>query len=318
MKKIKYIPLLISLIGLAIGFNSCDEENLSKEDFEWKAEAMTLVMPGEYRNFFYATNADAFIVEELDFNISVLPASANDADAVDKLEVYAFLQETDGDVQVMHGGESGKLFKTYVDIPDFSEFQVHVTIDELYELFKDDLLNKNRPNKLVSTDLIEFKWVITDKSGKVTDTRMDCSGSNCQYILGVDTGFACPNDLSGVLNYEVLEKGSGATGSVGQTGSVEITRVSLSGDYTIDDCQFGTSYNGNKFGCKIKDKDCGSLLDLDGADGTEWEITNINGPTCDITWTYSYTDGYDEWAKVRVTRADGQDWPIDLKGEGPY
>ncbi len=319
MKKIKYIPLLIAFIGLAIGLNSCSkEETFSKDDFAWKAEALTLVMPGEYRNFFYATNAETFIVDELDFTISVLPASNNESDIIEKLEVYAYFQEVDGTEEVMHGGETGKLFSTYTELPDFSQFQVNVTVDEVYELFENDLLNTNRPNKLLASDLIEFKWVITDESGKVTDTRMNCSGTQCQYLFGVEEGYACPNDLSGVLNYEVLAKGTGSSGFVGKTGSVEISRVSLSGEYTIDDCQFGTSWNGGKVAAGLLDQDCSNLIVLDEYDETKWEITNINGPTCDITYTYYYTASYDEWATVRVTRADGKDWPADIRGEGPY
>ncbi|WP_430815642.1 hypothetical protein [Carboxylicivirga sp. RSCT41] len=318
MKYTRYINLLVALILLLSGMASCDEESFSKDDFEWKTEAMTIVMPGEYKNFFYASNAEAFIVTELDFSVSVLAASDDDANTIEKLEVYAYFQETTGDEQVMHGGENGKLFKTFDDVEDFNLFQMSITIDEVYELFANELIIKDRPNKLISTDLIELKWVITDINGNVTDTRTNCSGSQCQYLFGVDEGFACPNDLSGVLNYEVLDKGAGATGFVGKTGTVQITRVSLSGEYTIDDCQFGTSWNGNKYAAKLFDQDCSNLIILDEPDGTEWEITNINGPTCDITWTYYYTAGYDEWATVRVTRADGKDWPEDLRGEGPY
>lgn len=318
MKKIKYIPLLIAFIGLAIGLNSCEEESFSKDDFKWKQEAMTLVIPGEYKNFFYASNAEAFIVDEVDFTISVIPASADNEMMIEKLEVYAYFQEMDGDQEVMHGGSDGKLFQTITEMPDFSHIDAKITIDEIYNLFESDLINKNRPNKLLTSDLVQLKWVITDEGGNITDTRQDCSGSHCQYLFGVDEGFACPNDLSGVLNYEVLAKGAGSSGFVGKTGTVEITRVSLSGEYTIDDCQFGTSWNGSKYGAKLFDVDCSNLIRLEEPDGTKWEITNINGPTCEITYTYYYTASYDEWATVRVTRADGKDWPTDLKGEGPY
>ncbi|MBS2212643.1 hypothetical protein KEM09_14590 [Carboxylicivirga mesophila] len=318
MKYTRYITILMAFILLISGFTSCDEESFSKGDFEWRQEPMTFVTPGESKNYVFLNNAQVFLNNEINFTASVLPASDTDADKVIKLEVFAYFYEIDGDETIVHGGDTGKLFDSFTDIPDYSDLQVTVSIDDIYSLFESDLVNTNRPDKLVATDLIQFKWVVTDASGRVTDTRIDCSGTHCHYMFGVEAGDDCPNDLSGVLNYEIIDKGSGATGAIGQTGTVTITRVSYFGEYTIDDCQFGTSWNGSKFPAGLFDQDCANLIILEESNSTMWEITNINGPTCDITYTYYYTAGYDEWATARVTRADGKDWPADLRGEGPY
>lgn len=305
--------LLIVATSLA-GIYSCDDDNYSKEDFESGIPTVTYVTPGEFKNYFFATNLEKFEIDELDFSIAVIPGS--EGEVIEKLEIYAyFLEEVNG-TQISHGGTGGKLVTTIEEIENPANIPVKVTIDELYDLFASDLQNTIRPHKLIASDLIEFKWVVTNGDDNTTDTRFDCAGDDCQYIFGVDEGVACANNLAGKVYFQWIDAGSGYARYIGMPGEINIERLSLDGRYHVDDFEFGSSGMGPKEGTMI-DNDCSGLLTITNSEDTVWEFSNFNGASVDVTFTNKWTIAYPQfeiWGQVRLTRADGQDWPTDLKG----
>ncbi|MBI9064846.1 MAG: hypothetical protein JEZ14_22865 [Marinilabiliaceae bacterium] len=248
-------------------------------------------------------------------HLSVIPASKSDNDKIVNVEIYAFFEEQEDTKVYSHGSKMGKLYKTFAEETNFNQIDFNVTVDEVYELYKDDLKIKNRSSKLKAGDRIELRWVITDASGNVTDTRMDCQGRHCQHLISVKEGVACPYDISGTINYQVLEVGSGSTASVGQTGSVIIKKLSMKGDFTVNDAEFGGSWDGSKVFGEIKGSDDGQLSITNDHDNA-WEFLTFDGSVCTLKWKNKWTDSYGEWAVVKLTRADGADWPDYLYGEG--
>lgn len=315
MKNIKILPLLMSFILLFVGY-SCNEDDFSKEDFGWTEEITTLIEPVDSKDFIFAINSDYFFIDELQFMISVFSESGGDTKKINKLELYAFLQETVNGENIYHGGEEGKLIKTFTEVSDFNMIEMAVSVNEIYNLFADDFVNTDRLHKLIGTDMVEFKWVLTDEEGNVTDKRKDYSSNN-NFIFGVDAVYDCEFNFEGTINYEVIEMGTiWATGAVGDKGSIDITRLSLDGGYSVSDAGFGHYLFGPAI-LEFYNDNCGDAIRFqDNSQEIKWSISNINGPTCQIKWVNRLTVyGVPSYITVLATRADGKDWPVHLVGD---
>ncbi len=303
--------LLVAAIT-TIGMYSCDEEEYAKDDFNIKLATVTYVTPGEFNNFFFASNLERFEVGEFDLDLLIVPGKEDDV--IEKLEVYAyFLEDVNGE-QVVHGGTEGKLMTTLVDLENTLEVKVNVNVDDLYDLFSSDLIDTDRPYKLKASDHLEFKWVITTAEGEITDTRYDCTGADCQHIIGVDSGIACPNNLDGNISFVWIDAGGALSRNIGRSGSINIKRISLAGEYEVDDFEFGS---GPPQSGTMVDDNCSGKMLITNYGNTVWEFTNFNGSSVDVKFTNRYTEMYPQygiWGQVRLTRTDGKDWPTDLKG----
>jgi len=262
----------------------------------------------------YGENGDKFWNrKDLDYNISVELGKTSISE-ISKIEIYAFLEETNGDAYTYLGGDLGKLYTTITNPSD--SFQLSVTIDKLEELFKNDL-SSARNGQISGEDFFEFKWVITGKDGYVLDSRKNCLDFNCTYGIRTNIVYVAPPIWEGTFNYEWIAATADAQQwgkiSIGQTGTMTFTlQPGFFTEYNVS--HLSADYYYGSAGTLSYNYETG-LVTISGSYEQKWDIVDVTGPTITIDFSYRYSAAYNEYGTFTLTRTDGQDWPANIHTE---
>ena len=314
---LKYFGLLLFLPMV----QSCEKEDVVRtpDPYEatWQDEAYLKFTPtGESNSFVYnrelgTGGQEYWNVTDVNYDVSVMLGEFPISE-ISKVDIYVFAEEKNGDDYKYLGGNQGKLLET-INNP-MESFQMTVSKDNLADLFKNDF-SANHNGDVSADDVFEFKWAITGKDGAVVDTRIDCVGFNCTYGLGTKVVEVAPPVLEGTYNYEWIDATADAQYwggiSIGQTGTITMTLQP--GSYTVYDvsdlsCDY--AYGGP--GAIKLSYDTGLIETIDPINEQHWDITDVNGPTITVDFSYYYSAAYNEYGTFTLTRADGQDWPSNI------
>jgi len=324
MKKYSFIKYLL-VLSIIFSMHSCNDEITSEfpnavdpANLAWQANTHIKVTPVEDKEaFIWLTNVVTLeqywgneIVElKMKLN-SVIPT-----DNFAKIDFYLTAQEKDGYNATPPFDTTGKLLSTLTDFPESGEFGLQIDADDAYELFKGDFLMPRTTAPLLDGDLFEIHWIITNKDGTELNSQDYVAG---EYRFGFTTLHKekKPPSWEGTHEYEWIYTSAGASTwggvSVGDKGQINIVETSDALDldkfFDADDLSFGYNYGGP--GSLSLNFETGETSTIDDSwRAQEWTISNVDGNTLEITWKYYYTDSYDEWGTVRLTRTDGEDWP---------
>jgi len=314
MKKksiLKYL-LFFSTIFL---LQSCDEDtNIYEEgELSWQNSTVLKVTPVEDKETFIwykdlLTFEEYWGNETVELNMKL--RSELSADQFSKVDFYVTVEEKDGYNYTAPFDRTGKML-TSVDIPESGEFSLALNATDAYALFINDF-QTDRSSKLpVADDFFLVYWVITAKDGSTLDSRS--VANNDRYAIKVRVEDYAPPVWAGDYNYEIIDVGynCGGSNAIGTTGTISIAHLGT-GVYRVSSLTFNYCYSG-----------AGNIVFdfLDGLtyvdpnndyDDVVWNISNINGTSLDIYWTYKWTANYGEWSKVRLTRTDGVNWPTNI------
>ncbi len=324
MKKKSFIKYML-VLSLIFSMHSCNEditnefpEAPSPGSLGWQANTQIKVTPIEEKEtFIWLTNVVTLEqywgndTVELQMKLSSIIPNDNFA----KIEFYLTAQEKDGYNATPPYDTSGKLLSTVTDFPESGEFDLQINADVAYEMFKGDFVNPRPEAPLLDGDLFEIHWIITNKNGTVLNSQDYIAG---EYRFGFTTLHKekKPPNWEGTHEYEWiyvsdggLDYGGVKVGDKGQINIVETTdALELNKLFDADDLSFGYYYGGP--GSLSLNFETGETNVIDDTwRSQEWTISNVDGNTLEITWKYTYTDSYDEWGTVRLTRTDGEDWP---------
>ena len=312
--------ILISLGFLLLlpMFQSCEKDEDVKMpvpyEATWQDEAyLKFTTSGADNTFVYNIEQGAggqqyWNVTTVNFDVSLILGDFQVSE-ISKIDIYVFAEEKNGDNFKYLGGDQGKLYKT-INNPTES-FQMSVSKDDLADLFKNDF-SASHNGDVSADDVFEFKWVIAGKDGSIVDTRTGCFGFNCTFSFGTKIIYVAPPVLEGTYNYEWIDATADALYwggiSIGQTGTISMTLQP--GSYTIYDvsdlsCDY--AYGGP--GDIEFNYDTGLIKTIDPINSQVWTITDVNGPTITVDFSYKYSASYNEYGTFTLTRADGSDWP---------
>jgi len=324
MKKISLLTLLLAVV--TVGFYACNKDEMNYKQADWKQTILAKVTPsGAERNFLsevnLATNARSWSEDKRTINFDI-DWSGQEENPVAKVDVYAAIQETTTSGVHLAGGIMGKMLTSVTSFDANGKFAITVSVDQLYDLLKNDFEVTARPNKILPTDLIELKWVVTGIDGQMIDSRStnDCFGEFCSYAFGVTS---VADIWGGTFDYEYIQVGAGVqccTGAtipkvkVGTTGTMTFVKTG-NGLYTVADAEFGASWNGALVTETLNfnfNTGAQSLTDTK-AHAVKWSFSNNKGNTIDLKWVNKWEVSYGEWGVVRLTRTDGVKWPTNLK-----
>lgn len=303
-------------------FQSCQEDDEIKTpefyEITWDDVAFLKFAPsGDSNSFIYnrelgAGGQEYWGVTSLDLNVSLVLGDFPISD-ISKVDIYVFAEEKIGETYNYLGGSQGKLYATVNNLTE--TFQLTISKDDLATLFMDDF-SPNHNGDVLPDDLFEFKWVITGTDGSVVDTRIDCFDFNCTYSISTKVVDVAPPIWEGTFIYEWIaatpEAESYGKISVGQTGTIDITLQP--GSFVMYDVSHaGCDYYYGGPAILDYGYDTGLVEIIDNSwRAQKWDITNINGPTITIDWSYYYSAGYNEYGTFTLTRTDGEDWPTNL------
>ena len=308
MKKsiLKYL-LLFSTIFL---LQSCDEDtNIYEEgELSWQNSTTLKVTPVEDKETFIwykdlLTFEEYWGNETVELNMKL--RSNVSADQFSKVDFYVTVEEKDGYNYTAPFNTTGKMF-TSVDMPESGEFSVSINATDSYALYMNDFKTDRSTKLPVADDIFLVYWVITAKDGSMLDSRSEAT--NDRYAMKVRVENFAPPVWEGTFNYEWIDIGYSYGKQIGATGTTTFTNLG-EGVYDVDNGNFHYAYSGP--GTLTYDFLTG-LCSFAGTYQTVWEISNVDGASLDIYWSYQWTASYDEWGTVRLTRTDGKDWPTNI------
>lgn len=312
MKKksiLKYL-LFFSTIFL---LQSCDEDtNIYEEgEFSWQNSTVLKVTPVEDKETFIwykdlLTFDEYWGNETVELNMKL--RSNLSGDQFSKVDFYVTVEEKDGYNYKAPFNTTGKMF-TSVDIPESGEFSVSLSAEDVYGLYLNDFQTDRSEKLAIEGDIFLLYWVITAKDGSTLDSRS--VATNDRYAIKVLVQNYAPPVWEGTFNYEIIDLGYSYGEAIGDTGQITITHLG-EGVYNVSSLTFNYYYSGP--GNIVFDfLDGLTYVDPNNDyDDVVWNISNINGASLDIYWTYYWTASYDEWSEVRLTRTDGANWPTNI------
>lgn len=311
MKKLRYfLTAVVAVAFMALG-QSCDDDVTFKTATWQQTTFLRLTSVGE--NFIkevnLATLEESWANDTLEIAGELFYEGA--ANPVSKIDFYIYCQE-ELDNGVNYIGD-GKLIKS-VDITAFvdGDFTFKISVDEVYDLFKDEF-EVVRDNKLLVSDIFEIKWVIYNEDGQASDKRVGNFTFDDVYSFGVDK---IADIWSGTFTYTYVELGGTPADNglvVGSTGSITFTKTG-NGEYSVDDVFFGGNW-WIRSGTLNYDYASGEVYFTNTSwEEVTWEFSNFDEQSVDIYWSNQYA-AYGDWGKITLTRTDGVDWPTNLTGK---
>jgi len=322
MKKYSFIKYLL-VSSLIFTIQSCDDEITSEfpdakspENMAWQANTNIKVNPVEDKEaFIWLTNVVTLEqywgndTVELKMKLNSIIPTENFA----KIDFYLTAQETNGYNATPPYDTTGKLLTTTTDLPESGEFGLQINADEAYDLFKGNFVNPRITAPLLDGDLFEIHWIITNKDGTVLNSQDYVGG---EYRFGFTTLHKekKPPSWEGTFNYEWIYVSDGGLQwggvKVGDKGQIEIVETTdaleLNKEFDVSHLLFNYNYGGA--GKIYLNYETGETY-VEGSEEEKWIISNVDGPNLEISWTYKYSEGYDEYGTVILTRTDGEDWP---------
>lgn len=317
---------ILFYIGLLLipFLNSCEEEGINTKqpplyEATWADEATLIFTPSgdgtgqfEYYIEFGTGGQRYFNITDVDYDVTV-DIGEFPIENISKVDIYAFVEEENGTTYNYLGGDEGKLFTT-INNPSQS-FQFTMSVDDIETLFGNDF-SADHNGALLPSDIIEFKWVLTDTEGNVFDSRSECVGFNCTYGFGTKVVQIAPPIWEGTFNYEWIDATADAIYyggiSIGQTGTITMTLQP--GSFTVYDVSHLTCdyYYGGP-GVLDYNYETGEVNIIDSSWRAQaWNIIDVSGPTITVEFSYYYSAPYNEYGTFTLTRTDGQDWPTNI------
>ncbi|WP_242135553.1 hypothetical protein [Aestuariivivens marinum] len=316
MKKETFLKYLFLFVFVAL-FQSCTEnsEDALVEDpsSNWQLKTRLAVMPQEdketfvwYRDLLTFDEYWGNETVEIDLELKS-PVAASE---FSKIDFYIVAEEKDGYNYTAPFNTSGKQI-TSVNVPESGELSLSLEADDVYGLFVNDFENSRSTKLAREGDIFLLYWVITAKDGSTLDSRKSLREGN-RFGMKVKVEDYAPPVWEGTFDFEwiVVSGGAEQWGGVyvGKTGSVNITHLGNQ-VYSMDNLLWDYYYGGPG---KVHFNFLTGETYVEGIYSEHWTISNINGPSMDIEFWYTYSDAYDETGTVRFTRTDGADWPSNI------
>ena len=246
--------------------------------------------------------------DEVEINMSI--KSNVSTDNFSKVDFYITVEEKDGYNYTAPFNTNGKMIGS-VNVPESGEFTYSIKADDAYGLYLNDFKNSRSSVLAREGDIFLLYYVITAKDGTTLDSRQSTKVGN-RFGMKVRVEDYAPPVWEGTFDFEwiVVSGGAETWGGVyvGKTGSVNITHLGnqvYSMSNVLWDYYYGTA---GKLYFDFLDGE----TYVEGTRSEHWTISNINGPSMDIEFWYTYSDAYDETGTVRFTRTDGIDWPSNI------
>lgn len=313
MKKLRYfLTAVVAVVIMAFG-QSCDDDVSFKTNTWKQTTSLRLNSVGENKNFIKEVNLATLVESWASETVEVAGKLSWEGveNPVSKVDFYIYCQEK-LENGINYIGE-GKLIKA-VNNTDFVDgnFSFKLSVDDVYDLFKDDF-EIARANKLLVSDVFEIKWVIYDENGDMSDKRIGEFTFGDVYSLGVDK---IADIWSGTYAYTYVELGDSPLANgfdVGSTSTLTFTKTA-NGEYSVDDVQFGGGYMGEIIPATLKYNYTTGEVHLSNTSDYEmtWIFSNFDGQSVDIYWADQWAE-YGDWDKVTLTRTDGVNWPTNLQ-----
>lgn len=313
MKK-KSIFKSLLFLGAIFLLQSCEsnDEPLMEEAVNWQERTRISFKAAEDKETFIwyhdlLTNADYWGNDEVEVDMTIKTNVS--VDLLDKVDFYITVEEKDGYNYSAPFNTDGKMISS-VSIPESGEFTFKMNADDAYDLYKNDFHNDRSSVLARAGDIFLVYYVITAKDGSTFDSRKSLK-EGMRFGLKVRVEDYAPPVWAGTFDYEVIDIGYSCGTLKGQLTFVNEGE----GVYHIPSLTFNYCWSGSG---KINYDFITGLVKVDpnnDYDDVVWNISNINGTSLDIYWTYYYTASYGEWSKVRLTRTDGANWPTNIYTE---
>jgi len=318
MKNITYLSVMILVSSLVM--QSCQDEPVYPE-LTWKeTTSLSVASLDSFRNFVVelnlATSEPAKMIYSsvnLGFDLDWTTVD----NPVSKVTLYIQFQEDIDSIKTSYGADTEIVLAEITDFTEDGKFNLNLTRDDVYDLFLDDLGNSRDQYDIpvLPGDLFEITWKLTGTDGTVLNVRDDCFGQGCQYSVLVEGQFPFLW-WAGTFDYEwiILSDDVAYYGELdsGMTGSIVITPVGIGDkgeEYDLSHTLFNYYWAAGEADGKLYFDESTGLVTIEAAMEEVWNISNINGPSLDIAFTYEWPD---EWGTVILTRTDGLDWPTNL------
>jgi|GEM_PF-1890156 len=311
MKKTLYAVLLGALIIIA----SCSKDKSNNAPLTWKESvSIQTKVTSKNANFIYqfdpSANSGTWSNSKVsaEFDINGLSSSQS---PVIRADIYIYLQEKTATGFSTAGGIEGKKLTSVTSFSPTGIFSLDFNLDELYNIFKDDLKTP-RPDKFLETDKFEVKWVLTSADGDVFDGRKEPINIYNPALFGFKVSKeSADNTWLGTFDYKILQAMSDTKVKVGDLKTIAFTK---NGDiYTTPDLQFSGGLKGEMVpGSFLYDPATGRVtVQSDGGFryNITWTISNITTSSIDLNWANKYGDA----GKIQLTRKDGKAWPSNMK-----
>lgn len=306
MKKTK----IILIATLVMTYFSCrDESTLPYPDINQYTGAVTNVETNPDKSFFNALNDIA--TEEVEFALDVNGFNLTEVNSVDLILVYTQL----GVLLDLEGNPRDSVWAPVL-VSNLTTFPSTVTVTGQQAA---DALGVSVDDFEVG-DSFQLTFPINTGDGRRLTVALNSDLCNepvqpsfggCSYIWNI----ACPSDIGGDLNYEILNSlwfdGSNVTG---ETGNMTWGEVGI-GQYDWDSFTFGGHQT--LYGCcevergglntYIQDV-CNTLSIADDPYGCIYTITSIDENTGPVL-TLSIESDCLGYYQIKFTRTDGVDWP---------
>jgi len=321
MKKNIILRYLL-ILSFIYSFQSCNDEldsefsEANTENIPWQADTHIKIQPVKDKEaFIWLTNVITLEQfwgnDTVELNLALNSVITNTS--FSKIDFYLTAQEKDGYNYTPPYDTTGKLLTSITEIPEDGKINLKIKADDVYELFKNDFVNPRPEAPLLAGDLFELHWIITNVDGSVLNSNDFIEG---EYRFGFTTLYKekKPPSWEGTFDYEWIyvsdgaeEWGGVAVGDKGQITIEELTDATETQKvFDVSHLLFNYNYGGP--GKLYLDFNTGETY-VEGNSEEKWVISNVDGPTLEISWTYKYSEDYDEYGTVRLTRTDGEDWP---------
>ncbi|MCP4460749.1 MAG: hypothetical protein GY816_22420 [Cytophagales bacterium] len=324
MKNFAFPIVLIT----AIIFQACNKDPVYDE-ITWKASTSLSIEAGDPVSFVLLMTADEvpvpseMSVDELTIGLN-LDWEEKDKGAenpISKVTFYVQMEEIIDGVQNTYGYDSELELGSVDDFSDIENVTFTFNSTDVYALFessfdgsRDQYDVKARPG-----DSFVIWWKITGNDGSILS--VDCFGPGCQYGFGVDAKSDVFNWWDGTFDYEWIDASDdvmywddyygGPAVEIGGTGTITFAATENAGETYVSQSMFNYYFSANDDATALINHDeYTGLFEIEGDMGIEWTISNIDGSSLDIWWTYDTS--YDDWAEVTLTRQDGKDWPTNM------
>ncbi|WP_242132578.1 hypothetical protein [Aestuariivivens marinum] len=296
--------------------NSCDEsdDSISEEVVvKWQEKTRIAFTPVEDKETFIwyydlLTKEEYWGNDEVEINMSI--KSNVSTDNFSKVDFYLTVEEKDGYNYTAPFNTTGKMIGS-VNVPESGEFTFNINADDAYGLYLNDFKNSRSSVLAREGDIFLLYYVITAKDGTTFDSRQSIKVGN-RFGMKVKVEDYAPPVWEGTFDFEwiVVSGGAEQWGGVyvGKTGSVNITHLGNQ-VYSMSNLLWDYYYGGPG---KLYFNFLSGETYVEGNYSEHWTISNINGPSMDIEFWYTYSDAYDETGTVRFTRTDGADWPSNI------
>ncbi|MCF6223326.1 MAG: hypothetical protein L3J34_06315 [Flavobacteriaceae bacterium] len=331
MKKYSIIKFLM-VLSLVFSIQSCRDLNdlefpeaKDPGSLAWQATTHMKISPTEGKEtFVWLTNIITLEqywgndTVELNFEMD----SSIPTENFSKIDFYLTVEEKDGYNSTPPYNTEGKLLRTITDLPENANFVLQISGNKVYEMFKSDFINPRQQAPLLDGDLFEIHWIITNKDGTFLNSQDYIQG---EYRFGFSTLHKDkkPPSWEGTFNYEWTYVSDGGLQwggvKVGDTGQIEIVETTealeLNKEFDVSHLLFNYNYGGD--GKIFLNYTTGETY-VEGGSEEKWTISNVDGNTLEIAWTYKYSAEYDEYGTVRLTRTDGEDWPENFHSPSAF